>query len=365
MFECKQTFLSEDEYTDDKGHYLTKGKKPDQHRLMDDWKHTHEKNKLSMAALETSVGQEIDRRSPTQRCQRPKGKLPARIRIWREFLHDYTRRKLRCASDRLPAIAGVAAEFQLRNPEITYVAGIWREDIRDYLLWVPRPPIDLPSYHYFAPWPPVSSHPNIPSWSWASYPGIVGYESEILSWHNTVPVGEAVDVQYAPRILSCSSERAGPDEFGDVCGGQLILEGKLHAIRLMEANFTSRRPDPKDWGVPIRDIDSGLKWEDRLLESPKCYSPFSDPRTMFEKTKSERENLRHISVRFDHDPLNLSEVDIHCLQIDEAMDRYDHVRVLGLALLQLPDGGFQRVGLFHSEWGYWQEHAVTKVITMV
>jgi hypothetical protein len=63
------------------------------------------------------------------------------------------------SSDKLPAISGIAQIFAKNIPS-EYIAGLWRQDIRDWLLWQldedpkPRPP------QYRAP-----------TWSWASVDG--------------------------------------------------------------------------------------------------------------------------------------------------------------------------------------------------
>jgi hypothetical protein len=52
---------------------------------------------------------------------------------WRNIVSEFSKRSLTFTSDKLPALSGVAAEFQMRTND-QYLAGIWREDIARDLL---------------------------------------------------------------------------------------------------------------------------------------------------------------------------------------------------------------------------------------
>jgi hypothetical protein len=74
---------------------------------------------------------------------------------WYRLVTQYSRRALTEPNDKLPAIAGIAAAMQ-KISQYTYIAGIWKEDLRG-LLWTKafRNPLGPSPY-------------RAPSWSWAS-----------------------------------------------------------------------------------------------------------------------------------------------------------------------------------------------------
>ena len=83
---------------------------------------------------------------------------------WIELYEDYTRRQITYDSDRIPAFAGIAEEYQslICKP---YVAGIWHMEIERQLLWRTKTPSITSRI--------VPS--SAPSWSWLSLKGdIVG-----------------------------------------------------------------------------------------------------------------------------------------------------------------------------------------------
>ncbi|PSR78478.1 heterokaryon incompatibility protein-domain-containing protein, partial [Coniella lustricola] len=94
---------------------------------------------------------------------------------WYQMIEQYSDRELTVPEDRLPAIAGLAAEWQQRNPGEEYLAGLWKSDIIHGLLW-----LTMGSAHKGVntaktvdSWPPPSKYKGVPSWSWASYDGQV------------------------------------------------------------------------------------------------------------------------------------------------------------------------------------------------
>lgn len=79
---------------------------------------------------------------------------------WHIIVVEYTRCYLTKPTDKLPALAGLASIFQA-NTGFTYLAGLWKEDIRDGLLWFVGSHGDQGVRHS------EFSNPG-PSWSWAS-----------------------------------------------------------------------------------------------------------------------------------------------------------------------------------------------------
>ncbi|RSL91489.1 hypothetical protein CEP52_014236 [Fusarium oligoseptatum] len=119
-------------------------------------------------------------------------------------VEEYTGRKLTVASDKLPAIAGIASNL---TPKLgRYLAGLWAYDIHSGLLWS-------------STGGPLLETSRAPSWSWTSKDGrvsIPGYTSD--SKYN-------LD-EWKLQILEYDVYLRNPDiPFGEVTGGQIIIQG--------------------------------------------------------------------------------------------------------------------------------------------
>ncbi|KAH6991473.1 heterokaryon incompatibility protein-domain-containing protein [Ilyonectria sp. MPI-CAGE-AT-0026] len=121
-----------------------------------------------------------------------------------EVVEAYTSRKLSVASDKLPAIAGIASYLL---PKLgPYLAGLWAHDIHCGLLWSATN-VSL-SEKFIAP-----------SWSWASRDGRV-------SIGNGSPSSQYNLDEWQLQILEHYISLRNPDiPFGEVTGGQLIVQG--------------------------------------------------------------------------------------------------------------------------------------------
>lgn len=76
---------------------------------------------------------------------------------WYRLIGIYTRLSLTNPTDKLAAVAGIAQQVQLRTGD-TYLAGLWKSNIRRGLQWWSNPPSILVR----------PSTPQAPSWSWAA-----------------------------------------------------------------------------------------------------------------------------------------------------------------------------------------------------
>jgi hypothetical protein len=83
---------------------------------------------------------------------------------WALLVEEYTRRSLTFASDKLPAISGVAKAYQNVTGK-TYVVGVWQEELPSALAWFKRSREQ------------VGVSDQQPSWSWAKMSGKVSFAS--------------------------------------------------------------------------------------------------------------------------------------------------------------------------------------------
>jgi hypothetical protein len=139
----------------------------------------------------------------------------ALLREWYALLWAYGPRKLTNASDKLPALSGLAQIFsQKLNDE--YVAGLWRNSLIEGMFWQGLSCTRVSEY-------------RAPSWSWASMDGIPG-SGFIFPWK---PLAEILD---ASVILK------GTNPFGEITSGTIKLRAALEQVWLIEGF------DPK--GIP-------------------------------------------------------------------------------------------------------------------
>lgn len=174
--------------------------------------------------------------------------------LWYSLVGTYTKREITYARDKLPALAGLAAEFS-KIVKSKYLAGLWADDLRDglawYLPWVNSKDqggggVNWPLIHN------ISSRPKsyrAPSWSWASVTGRVNYDNDATVYHNTAAAierrrpenhnlvliavtGENAELSnLEAQIMNCSVQSSGVSTFGEVTAGTICFRGRLkHAL---------------------------------------------------------------------------------------------------------------------------------------
>lgn len=130
-------------------------------------------------------------------------------KTWRDIVREYSKRHLTFGKDKLPALAGVAYEIAAMSCQ-TYVAGLWKEDIINDLLWCrdfPTVPLPRPPY-------------RAPSWSWASIDSPVVW-SKSLSYP-VMQNAQVLDCQ--TKVISKVAPLAG------VSDGYLKIRGLMRKI---------------------------------------------------------------------------------------------------------------------------------------
>lgn len=140
-----------------------------------------------------------------------------RYKIWYDLVSSYTGRSLTKDSDKLPAIAGLAATIHEISGD-SYLAGHWRVELERSLFW--RTEQDVVS-----PEPARCRGYRAPSWAWPSIDGMVWW-----TWPDLSPgVGDGAPLD----IVDVDVELvAGVDNpFGPVRGGKLTVKGRTNRIR--------------------------------------------------------------------------------------------------------------------------------------
>ncbi|KAE8445204.1 hypothetical protein EG329_013576 [Mollisiaceae sp. DMI_Dod_QoI] len=137
---------------------------------------------------------------------------------WRHIMKDFIVRSITHETDRLPALSGVAKYFQSLGAG-QYLAGHWREDLVNTLLWHPSVEYDNASFKraepYKAPtWSPFSLIWDVPKMD------RYGRDSPPIRLYQDY--GEP-----CVRVVDAGCTPLGLDSTGEVSAGFLVLSGKL------------------------------------------------------------------------------------------------------------------------------------------
>lgn len=137
---------------------------------------------------------------------------------WLEYMTDYSKRQLTYATDRLPAVSGMAARFHAMR-QCSYYAGLWADDFPACLGWISR---RFDYAHSFSPLSALEALGNgVPSWSWASVSGTI-------SWPHLMAVGFLSKESHLARVeanielLEIDCKPATQNRFGEVCAGSFF-----------------------------------------------------------------------------------------------------------------------------------------------
>ncbi|TLD23842.1 hypothetical protein PspLS_06822 [Pyricularia sp. CBS 133598] len=151
-------------------------------------------------------------------------KFPSIMEMWGEILFLYSGLDFADPSDRLPAMAQTARAFREKvqppGTDSDYLAGIWRSNIIDGLMWVSMN--DMPNFHS------TEIQDGTPSWSWASVTGPV--TNLLWTLGNYSLIGE---------VIEAHTDIADPAKpFGRVTGGFIKLRAPTMAVSMVEIPFT-------------------------------------------------------------------------------------------------------------------------------
>lgn len=140
-----------------------------------------------------------------------------RYQIWYDLVTSYTGRDLTKSSDKLPAIAGLAATIHEITQDSCF-AGHWRTELERSLFW--RTDQDVVS-----PEPVRSRDYRAPSWAWPSIDGMVWWR-----WPDLSPgMGEAAPLEVVDVEVDLIAGVDNP--FGPVAGGKLTVKGRTTWVR--------------------------------------------------------------------------------------------------------------------------------------
>jgi hypothetical protein len=163
---------------------------------------------------------ECDQRLPTssnlnfntkyERAKLSSSSIRERNELWLSIIESYTASKLTKENDILPALSGIASKLQVLGFR-RYLAGLWEEDLLQWLLWYSEMPGKRPRRY------------TAPTFSWASRIGA------IRIWHLGDNLRRDDDFGAKPlvEILQVETETRDNNPFGEALGGFLKLSGRI------------------------------------------------------------------------------------------------------------------------------------------
>jgi len=200
-------------------------------------------NRVSINMLKSPINNESDSRA----LQSLDGE---RYNVWRSIVGNYTRRNLTVASDRLPALAGVAQKLQEVWHD-KYILGIWGRQLLPSIAWQRDPQLQDIKQPYYA----RLSEYRAPSWSWASIDGPVQFDTR-FDLGNARGMGAKVSI----------STEEGSDE-----SDSLVVEGHIISVQDMLGRSSSHQghlclddhSEESKWPFFADDFERNLSEEDR------------------------------------------------------------------------------------------------------
>jgi Heterokaryon incompatibility protein (HET) len=192
---------------------------------------------------------------------------------WHRLVEKYTLRKLTRASDKLPAISGMALKIQ-DMVESEYLAGLWQSNLVEDLLWSSAPDLQDPDLAS-----PLSDY-RAPTWSWASVDTQIRYEDQDIRHADTH--------QYLASITNAECEVASASyPLGEVLSGSInvhgpMLPGTLIAPETLEFYYKLRIGGPPAVDVfpdtlLVTEQLPDAKSQVRRARTGENYAPFKAP----------------------------------------------------------------------------------------
>ena len=141
---------------------------------------------------------------------------------WYKAVGYYSACKLTHTSDKLMAVLGIIRGISQKY-SLNTVAGLWRERLREELLWITRKPSARPTKY------------RAPSWTWASI------DSEVENiFTSSVKISDEIpeegpdrrEVKWMSEIISANVVPKSPnhEEQGILVGGELVIRGPLFSM---------------------------------------------------------------------------------------------------------------------------------------
>lgn len=233
--------------------------------------------------------------------------------IWKSLLWCYGQRKLTVATDKLPAMSGIAKLLK-SHLEAQYIAGLWSNMLIEGLAWQGigrRAPSSTTEY-------------TGPSWSWASYDGIAA-------------TGLRGDWEDVAKIKDWHVElQSEENPFGSVRNAWIRIHGPLAELKPSEKELTEHEAILKEIGrTPL----------------PRLRTRYSDNEVGNQVTPD------HDAIRESGGWRELNMQVLILVQKKDPDDKANDILCYGLVIAPAGDGRMKRVG-----WMFLQDEEANNIL---
>ncbi|KAK6432426.1 hypothetical protein LTR95_011401 [Oleoguttula sp. CCFEE 5521] len=300
---------------------------------------------------------------------------------WLVAVTDFTMRSITYPSDRLPALAGLAAVTSDASRGL-YAAGLWRTESQFLhgLLWmagyidrleqvvsteVLRSDRQPPGY--------------APSWSWASITGCVNFIGSEFDQ-------EQHSLMMDARVMEVDCTSRGLNPYGPVSEGNVALLGALAEVQIVGKSLDQDPPRQIRHGMRRWEIFSSGLLMDADIPAAASWMPLNSPRP-FKRGSASSADGYHILDEAYMDVDDGVEVDMDARHYFLLIGYYDFrsdplrgqradfdklnedTSPYGLLLRRQEDGTYRRIGLVVSRLGIggfavWRKLAVVQNVTI-
>jgi hypothetical protein len=159
---------------------------------------------------------------------------------WPHVVEEFSRRQLTKQTDRLPALSGVAA-FSKANAKVDYIAGLWKSELPDALLWRAVGATKNAGNLFFdhileeklgaALGRETTRHEKYyaPSWSWASVDGPIHFPKPDLELPEEIYRSVPIKIIKC-KVLEVSSTLATSNPFGPLENSFIKISGGVGVL---------------------------------------------------------------------------------------------------------------------------------------
>jgi hypothetical protein len=270
---------------------------------------------------------------------------------WAQIVTDFTHRNLTVATDRLPAVGGIA-EMMKPNAADDYAAGLWKKDLALHLLWY------VPGFDGFKATTSRRHKEYVaPSWSWASVTGPIRYFAPLIHTEKKYKI--------EVEVLEIYTALAGPNPFGSLRDGHIVVRGLLAPTHLSLLQVQLDPGHPFGIGISVGQFDPN--------EPDPRHTPKGD--LCFDVKGTGETNYMAINQQPGGSGKHQFEVkmweDLYCLMVMyRAEEYYDEVHFVVLRKSKREPGAFERVGYLGGpqqmqSWEIWARKATMRTIKIV
>jgi hypothetical protein len=233
--------------------------------------------------------------------------------VWRDAVRNYAACGISRATDKLPALAGLARIIALATGD-TYVAGMWKSRLFHELTWSRADDESscMKSSEYVAP-----------SWSWMCWSGQIKHQhmDNVLKSTFYSRIG-AIDLHHVS------------DPFGKIDGGSLLLEAFGVPMRLDANRKVSLRVSDSDAFHEQR--ITSLMLDDKGLDSPK--------KAIYLPLFRENRGLLPRELRV------LQGIIIERVLCEAPTEKYQRIGVMGVRFKELGEDLKRKIGEGEKHW---------------